>query len=105
MHLPLPRNVDRPHYKVKIPDEMHQFDLLYMPSDLLYGNKYKHILSRIDVASTCKVTRPLRMKQAKDVAKMIADIYKGGPLTYLKIFHYDNGREFKGIKQTILYSA
>ena len=39
--------------------------------------------------------RPLRTKQAKDVADMIADIYKVGPLTYPKIFQCDNGREFK----------
>ena len=36
------------------------------------------------------------MKQAKDVAEMIADIYKVGPLTYPKTFQCDNGREFKG---------
>ena len=34
VHLPAPR----------------QFDLLYMPGDKLYGNKYKYILSGIDVA-------------------------------------------------------
>ena len=52
---------------------MHQFDLWYMPSDSLYGNKYKYIMARIDAASRFKVTRPLRTKQAKDVAEMIAD--------------------------------
>ena len=66
-----------------------------MPSDTLYGNKYKYILSGIDVASRCKVVRPLRTKQAKDVAEMIADIYKVGPLTYPSIFQCDNGSEFK----------
>ena len=40
--------------------------------------------------------RPLRTKQARDVAEMIADIYKVGPLTYSKIFQCDNGSEFKG---------
>ena len=40
--------------------------------------------------------RPLRTKQARDVAEMIADIYKVGPLTYPKIFQCDNGSEFKG---------
>ena len=30
--------------------------------------------------------RPLRTKQARDVAEMIADIYKVGPLMYPKIF-------------------
>ena len=34
-------------------------------------------------------------EQAKDVADMIADIYKVGPLTYPKIFQCDNGSEFK----------
>ena len=67
-----------------------------MPSDMLYGNKYKYILSRTDVASRCKVARPMRMKQAADVAAMIADIYKVGPLTYPKIFQCDDGSEFKG---------
>ena len=75
---------------------MHQFDLLYMPSDSLYGNKYKYILARIDAASRFKVARLLRTKQAKDVAEMIADIYKVGPLTYPKIFQCDNNSEFKG---------
>ena len=75
---------------------MHQFDLLYMPSDSLYGNKYKYILARIDAAFRYKVARLLRTKQARDVAEMIADIYKVGPLTYPKIFQCDNGSEFKG---------
>ena len=75
---------------------MHQFDLLYMPSDSLYGSKYKYILAGIAAASRFKVTRPLRTKQVRGVAEMIADIYKVGPLKYPKIFQCDNGREFKG---------
>ena len=75
---------------------MHQFDLLYMPSDTLYGSKYKYILAGIDPASRYKVARPLRTKQARDVAEMIADIYEVGPLTYPKIFQCDNISEFKG---------
>ena len=75
---------------------MHQFDLLYMPLGSLYGSKYKYILAGIDAASRYKVARPLRMKQARDMAEMIADIYKVGPLTYLKIFQCDNGSKFRG---------
>ena len=75
---------------------MHQFDLSYMPSDTLYGNKYKYILAGLDATSRFKVMRPLRTKQACDVAEMIADIYKVGPLKYPKIFQCDNGSEFKG---------
>ena len=96
VHLPAPKCIDRPHYQVTIPNEMHQFDLLYMPLDTLYGNKYKYILARIDAASRYKVARLLRTKQARDVAEMIADIYKVGPLTYPKIFQCNNGSEFKG---------
>ena len=96
VHLPAPKHIDRPHYEVTVPNEMHQFDLLYMPSDSLYGSKYKYILAGIDAASRFKVTRPLRTKQARDVAEMIADIYKVGPLKYPKIFQCDNGSEFKG---------
>ena len=31
VHLPAPKCIDRPHYQVTIPNEMHQFNLLYMP--------------------------------------------------------------------------
>ena len=46
-----PKWVDKPHYQVTTPNEMYQFDLLYMSSDTLYGNKYKYILAGIDAAS------------------------------------------------------
>ena len=96
VHLLAPKHIDRPHYEVTTPNEMHQFDLLNMPSDTLYESKYKYILAGIDAASRFKVVRPLRTKQAHDVAEMIADIYKVEPLTYPKIFQCDNGSEFKG---------
>ena len=96
VHLPAPNRIDRPHYQVTVPNEIHQFDLLYMPSDTLYGNKYKYIPAGIDAASRYKVARPLRTKQARDVAEMIADFYKVGPLTYPSTFQCDNGSEFKG---------
>ena len=95
VHLPAPKHVERPHYNVTIPNKLHQFDLLYMPGDKLYGNKYKYILSGIDVASRYKVARPLRTKQAKEVAEMIKDIYKSTPLTWPDEVQVDNGSEFK----------
>ena len=39
VHLPAPKRVYRPHYQVTTPNKMHQFDLLYMLLDTLYGNK------------------------------------------------------------------
>ena len=80
VHSLAPACIEKPHYKVTIPHEMHQFDLLYMLSDSLCGNEYKYILAGIDAASRFKVARPLRTKQARDIAEMIADIYKVGPL-------------------------
>ena len=41
------------------------------------------------------MARPLRTKQAKDVANMIVDIYKAGPLIYCKVFEFNNGSEFQ----------
>ena len=67
-----------------------------MPSDTLYGNKYKYILAGFDAVSRFKVARLLRTKQVRDVAEMIADIYKVGPLMYPSTFQCDNGSEFKG---------
>ena len=96
VHLPAPKHIDRPHYQITIPNEMHQFDLLYMPSDTLYGSKYKYIIAGIDAASRYKVARLLKTKQARDVSEIIADIYKVGPLTYPKTSQCDNGSEFKG---------
>ena len=96
VHLPAPKRVDRPHYQVTTPNEMHPFDLLYMPLDTLYGNKYKYILAGIYAASRFKVARPLRTKQVRDLFEMLADIYKVGPLKYPKIFQCDNGSKIIG---------
>ena len=95
VHLQPPKHVDRPHYEVTIPNQMHQFNLLYMHSDTLYGTKYKYILSAIDVASSYKFAKPMRTKQAADIADMIVDNYKVGPLTYPKVFQCNNGSKFK----------
>ena len=96
VHLPYPKRANRPHYEVTIFNQMHQFDLLYVPSNTLYGNTYKYILSRIVATYRYKVARFLRTKETADIAAMIADIYKVGLLTYPKVFHCDNGSEFKG---------
>ena len=98
VHLPAPKRVDRLHYQVTTPNEMHEFDLLYMLLDTIYGNKYKYILAGIDATSRYKVARPLITKQICDVAEIIADIYNNyfGPRTYPSIFQCDNGSEFKG---------
>ena len=74
---------------------MHQADLLFLPHDKVYQNTYKYTLNVIDVASRYKASRPLKTKKASEVAEMLQDIYKKGPLRYPKEFHVDNGTEFK----------
>ena len=57
VHLPAPKQVDRPDCQVTISNEMHQFDLLYTPLDSLYGSKYIYILAGIDAASRYEVAQ------------------------------------------------
>lgn len=85
------------HYEINILNYMHQFGLLYMPGDKLYGSKYKYILSGIDAASKHKIARALRTKTASDVAFLLKNIYENKqiPLTYPKIFQCDNDSGFK----------
>ena len=75
---------------------MHQFDVLYVQSDVVYGTEYKYILTGVDVASRYKVARALRSKKADEVAFVLEAIYKkGGDFKYPKTFQCDNGSEFK----------
>ncbi|XP_057290169.1 uncharacterized protein LOC130612841 [Hydractinia symbiolongicarpus] len=90
-----PKRIDYPQFTITTLNEMHQFDLLYMPHDKLYGNTYKYILTGIDVASRYKVARPLRTKRASEVADKIKDVCKAGPLHYPKTLQSDNGSKFK----------
>ena len=91
--IPPPKRVERPHYEVTVSNEMHQLICCTPYTEI---TNYQCILPGIDVASRYKVARPLKTKQAKDVAEMIASIYKVGPLTDSKIFQCDNGSKFKG---------
>ena len=95
VHLPPPKCIDRPHYQVMIPNDMHPFDhctclqIHYM--GISTSTSCLELMSLQDI----KFLRPMRTKQAKDVADMIADVYNVGPLTYPKIFQSDNGSKFK----------
>ena len=67
VHIPPPKDIHHPHYDVTKPNEQHQFDLVHMPHNVFEGNTYKHILSGIDVASRCKVAKPLTTKKSSEV--------------------------------------
>ena len=97
VHLPPPKRVDRPHYEVTIPNQMHQFDLLYTPINHVIWNLVQvyPVWNRCCFQiQSCQTSR--NTKQAKDVAEIIDDIYKVGPLTYPKKFQCNSGSECKG---------
>ena len=95
VHIPPPKKIDHPHFYVTEVNKMHQADLMYLPHDKVYQNTYKYTLQVIDVASRYKVSRPLKTKKASEVADMLKDVYKKGPLRYPQELHVDNGTEFK----------
>ena len=67
-----------------------------MPHNLFEGNRYKYILTGINVASRYKVARPLKTKKSNEVVFVLEVIYrKGDVFKYLKVFQCDNGSEFK----------
>ena len=96
VHLPAPKHVDRPHYEVTIPNEVHQFDLLYMPSDSLYGSKYKYILVGIDAASDIESRGLWELNRQEMWLKWLLIFTRLDYLNSPKIFQCDNGSEFKG---------
>ena len=96
VHIPPQKKINHPHYDVTKPNEQHQFDILYIPHNLFEGNTYKYILTGTDVASRYKVARPLRTKKPSEVAFVLEAIYKkDDAFKYPKVFHCDNGSEFK----------
>jgi len=96
VYLPGPKKIDHPHFYVTKVNKIHQADLMYLPHNKVYQNIYKYVLNIVDIASGYKVSRPLKTKKASEVAEMIKDIYKKGPLKFPEELHVDNGTEFKG---------
>ena len=97
IYLPAPKNVPRPNFKIVIPHEANQADLLYLPHDRLpRGRKtYKYALTVVDVASRYKEAVPLTSKESAEVAKAFTDIYKR-VLKWPKLLQVDPGKEFMG---------
>ena len=78
IHIPVPKEIHHPHYDVTKPNEQHQFDLLYMPHNVFERNRYKYVLTGIDVVSIYKFARPLRTKKSSAVAFVLEAIFKKG---------------------------
>ena len=97
IYLPAPKYIPRPKFDVRIPNEVHQADLLFLPHDRLpRGRKtYKYALTVVDVASRYKESEPLTTKESAEVAKVFSNIYKR-VLKWPKLLQVDPGREFMG---------
>ena len=39
VHITSPKSINHPHYEITKPNEMHQFDILYVPSNVVYGTE------------------------------------------------------------------
>ena len=97
IYLPAPKYIPRPKFDIRIPNEVHQADLLFLPHDRLpRGRKtYKYALTVVDVASRYKEAEPLTTKESAEVAKAFSNIYKR-VLKWPKLLQVDPGREFMG---------
>ena len=80
----------QPHFNVTMPNDTHQADILFMPTD----NKFKYILTVIDVASRYKAAMPLKDKSALTVWLNLEYIYKNTKLNPPEVFMVDAGTEF-----------
>ena len=97
VHIPLPKEINYPHYDVIKPNKQHQVDVLYMPRNVFEGNTYKYILTGIDVASTYKFARLLKTKKPTELAFVLEAVYKkSGVIKYPREIQCDNRPEFKG---------
>ena len=102
IYLPAPRHIPRPKFDVRVPNEVHQADLLFLPHDGVGRRTYKYALTVVDVASRFKEAEPLTSKTAAEVADALSRIYKRGPLKWPKLLQVDPGREFMGAAGQLL---
>ena len=79
------------HYDIKIPNQLHQIDLLFLPED----NGYRYALCLVDVASRYKAARALQTKEAEELLSNLKDIYENDEfLVVPKQLNFDRGGEF-----------
>ena len=102
IYLPAPRHIPRPKFDVRVPNEVHQADLLFLPHNRAGRRTYKYALTIVDVATRYKEAEPLTSKGAAEVADALSRIYRRGPLKWPKLLQVDPGREFMGSVSQLL---
>ena len=96
------QHIPRPKFDVRVPNEVHQADLLFLLHDRVGRRTYKYALTVVDVASRYKEAEPLTSKGSAEVADALSHIYKRGPLKWPKLLQVDPGREFMGAVSQLL---
>ena len=104
IYLPGPTYIPRPTFDIRIPNEVHQADLLFLPHDRRGRKTYKYALTLVDVASRYKEAEPLTTKESAEVAKAVSTIYKRSRLKWPKLLQVDTGREFMGAVNKLMNS-
>jgi len=92
IYLPGPKYINYSFFDVKIPNEVHQADILYLPHDDIY----KYALTVVDIASRYKEAEPLKNKSSSETSNAFKKIYQRGPLNWPNLLQVDPGREFQG---------
>ena len=94
IYLPAPKKIVRPKYENTIPNDTHQMDLLFLPTDTVRRKRFKYCLTVVDNASRFMGAEPLTSKSSKEVASALVTIYKRGGLKWPKLVQLDPGKEF-----------
>lgn len=85
------KGVNVPHFYNRVKDNIHQADLLFLPTD----SGYRYALTVVDVASRTVDAEPLKSKKAMEVKEAFEKIYQRKNLTLPSRIEVDDGGEFK----------
>ena len=90
--------------QIKVPNSVHQADLLYLTHDEIDGKIYMYCLCICDVASRYKAAEALENRSSKNVAKAFKKIYRTTLLNWPKVLQVDDRSEFKGKVKVLMES-
>ena len=88
------------HYQISIPNERHEIDLLFLPTD----KGYKYCLTVIDCASRYKWAEPVKNKTANAILEAYKQIMKRDFYSKPQVCVADDGSEFKGVFREFMKS-
>ena len=90
------KGVNVPHITNMEPNNEHQIDVLYLPSD----NGFKYLLVVVDVYDRKTYAAPLKNKNSQYVLNKLMSLYTSKQLPLPKRIDVDLGKEFQGVFRT-----